>query len=291
MGETTQAAGAARQRSFGATGLCVPAIGLGTWAMERDEPARTREAVARAVELGLCHVDTAEMYGDGAVETLLGEALAGRRDAVFLASKVVPEHASYAGTLRACEASLRRLRTDRLDLYLLHWPGVEPLADTFRAFERLQADGKIRAWGVSNFCERDLAAALDVAGEGRIACNQVLYHLEERSIEHAVVPFCRAHRIAVVGYSPFGSGAFPAATSPGGRALAALGAARGLTPRQIALAFLVREPDLFAIPKAARPEHVSDNAGALGVVLGPDELAALEARFPRGPRRRGVPTA
>jgi diketogulonate reductase-like aldo/keto reductase len=276
------------RRAFGPAGVAVPPIGQGTWEMEREPRAAVR-ALRRGLDLGLAHVDTAEMYGDGAVESLVGEAIAGRRDEVFLASKVLPGNASYAGTLRACEQSLRRLATDRLDLYLLHWPGRHPLADTIRAFEQLRAEGKIRSWGVSNFAVDDLDAALALAGPGRIACNQVLHHLGERRAEHAVLPWCERHGVALVGYSPFGKGDFPGPRTAGGRVLAAIAAAHGATARQVALAFLVRGPGRFTIPKASRVEHVEENAGAAMVVLTDGEAARIDAAFPRGRRARGVP--
>ena len=201
-----------RREPFGPTGVAVPVIGQGTWRMERDRTAAVA-AVRRGLELGMTHVDTAEMYGDGAVEELVGEAIAGRRDEVFLVSKVLPGNASRRGTVAACRRSLERLRVERLDAYLLHWTGDHPLAGTVEAFEELAADGHIGAWGVSNFDEEELAQLVAIAGEGRVACNQVLYHLEERAIEHAVLPFCRDHGIAVVAYSPFGHDDFPDAAS------------------------------------------------------------------------------
>src|SRR5512139_1722795 len=193
-------------RAFGSAS--VPVLGIGTWKMEYDDRASAIAAIRRAVELGMTHVDTAELYGSGRVETLVGEALQGLRDRVFLVSKVLPHNASYDGTLRACEQSLRRLRTDHLDCYLLHWREELPLADTFRAFDKLRADGKIKQWGVSNFDHDDLAEAVALVGEGTIACNQVAYHLDNRTIEHHVIPWCEQHRVAVVAYSPFGSGSF-----------------------------------------------------------------------------------
>jgi len=235
------------RRSFGPRWKDVPVIGEGTWNMEGDARATAVTALHRALDLGLSHVDTAEMYGNGKVESIVGEAIAGRRDEVFLVSKVLPSNASYAGTLRACEASLRRLKTDRLDVYLLHWPGSHPLAETIRAFEELERAGKIRAWGVSNFDVPELDEALAIAGVGRIACNQVLHHLDERSIEHAVAPWCEAHGVAIVAYSPFGSGRFRDRDGT----LARIAKKHGATPRQVALAFLVRRPSMFAIPKAA----------------------------------------
>jgi diketogulonate reductase-like aldo/keto reductase len=276
-----------QKRPFGAA--AVAAVGQGTWQMEQDSRAQAIAALRRGLDAGASHVDTAEMYGDGRVEELVAEAIAGRRDEVFLVSKVLPENASRRGTLRACEASLRRLRTDRLDAYLLHWPGSHPLAETIEAFEELVRTGKIRAWGLSNFDEAELAQALALAGAGRIACNQVLYHLGERAVEHAVLPFCAQHGIALVAYSPYGSGRFPGPRSRGGSVLAELAAARGVTPRQLALAFLLREPAVLVIPKSASEGHAAENAAAAGLVLEPDEVARLERAFPRGPRRRGVP--
>ena len=165
----------------------------------------------------MTHVDTAELYGGGRVESLVARAIAGRRDEVFLVSKVMPNHASRSGTVQACEASLQRLGTDHLDCYLLHWPGPHPLEDTLAAFEQLVQDGKIRSWGLSNFDVDDLEEALAIAGPRRIACNQVLYHLRARDIEDRVLPWCVEHEVAVVGYSPFGSGDFPAPQSRGGK--------------------------------------------------------------------------
>jgi len=278
------------QRAFGPTGRRLPVLGQGTWNMERDDRAGAIAALRRGLDLGLTHVDTAELYGGGEVEELVGEALAGRRDEVFLASKVLPDNASRRGTVAACEGSLARLRTDRLDLYLLHWPGRHPLKDTLAAFEELVRAGKILAWGLSNFDEREVAAAVAIAGEGRVACNQLLYHLEERGIEHAALPYCEEHGIAVVAYSPFGSGRFPRERSGGGRVLAEIAAAHGATARQVALAFLLRRPSVFAIPKASRPEHVEENAAAADLVLSEDEARRIDEAFPRGRRRPGVPT-
>lgn len=274
-----------RARTFGPTGISVPVLGIGTWNMERDDRAGAIAAIRRAIELGMVHVDTAELYGHGTVETLVGEAIAGRRDRIFLVSKVLPQNATYVGTLAACEASLRRLGTDHLDGYLLHWRGDVPLAETLRAFETLRQQGKIRAWGVSNFDDDDLAEAEAIAGPGKIACNQVLYHLRERTIEHRVVPWCVQHGVAVVAYSPFGSrGGFPA--SP---ALGQVAARLGATPRQVALAFLTQNAQTFAIPKSSHAAHVDELAGADRVVLDAAAVAAIEAAFPLAPWR-GLPT-
>ena len=249
------------------------------------ERAASIASLRRGLDAGMTHIDTAEMYGSGAVEELVGEAIAGRRDEVFLASKVLPENASRRGTIQACERSLARLRTDRLDLYLLHWPGDHPIEETVAAFEDLLEQGKILAWGVSNFAVDELADVLQIAGAGRVACNQVLYHLRERAIEHEVIPFCAQHGIAVVAYSPFGSGRFPARD----RTLRAIARAHGATPRQVALRFLVREPHVFAIPKAAHEQHVVENAGAAQLALTDDDVRRIERAFPRGRRRKGVP--
>jgi diketogulonate reductase-like aldo/keto reductase len=278
------------RRAFGPTNVDVPVIGQGTWNLERDDRRAALAALRVGLDLGLTHVDTAEMYGTGRVEELVGAAIAGRRDEVFLASKVLPRNASFTATLSACEASLRRLGTDRLDLYLLHWPGSHPLAETIRAFEQLVRDGKIRFWGVSNFAVDEMEEAQALAGPGRIACNQVLYHLEERAIEHAVLRWCHEWEVALVGYSPFGSGHFPSASTPSGRVLTDIARAHGATPRQVALAFLVREPGTFTIPKASSLTHVRENAAAADLRLSADDVCRLERAFPRGRPRRGVPT-
>ena len=279
-----------QQRRFGGTGRDIPVVGQGTWLFERSDRARAVAALRHGLDLGMTHIDTAEMYGSGVAEEMIAEAIIGRRDEVFLVSKVLPSNASRAGTRTACERSLTRLKTDRLDCYLLHWRGSHPLAETIAAFEELRAAGKILSWGVSNFDAGDLDEALAIAGEGRIACNQVLYHLQERSIEHAVIPWCERHGIAIVGYSPFGhSGGFPDARSGGGRVLEDVARARGATPRQVALAFLTRRPSLFAIPKASSAAHVEENAAAGNLQLPDADIARLEAAFPLGRARRGVP--
>lgn len=276
------------QRRFGPTGRELPVIGYGTWQLELDDRASAIAAIRRAVELGATHIDTAELYGRGRVEEMVAEALAGGlRDRVYLASKVLPENASFDGTIAACERSLRRLATDRLDLYLLHWRGRHPLEETFRAFERLRAAGKVLAWGVSNFDTDDLDEALAVAGEGRIACNQVLYHLKDRTIEHGVLPWCEQHQVALVAYSPFGCGDFPAPASAGGRVLEAIARARGVTAHAVALAFLCRRPAVFAIPKSAHPERVTANCAAGALSLDAGEIARIEQAFPLG-RWRGL---
>src|SRR5688572_4009358 len=278
-----------RTRAFGPSQIDLPVIGQGTWNMERDDRRSAIAAIRRGLDLGLTHVDTAELYGDGEVERLVADALEGRRDEVYLVSKVLPKNASPTGTIAACERSLKRLRTEVLDLYLLHWPGDHPLEDTIAAFERLVNAGKIRAWGVSNFDADEIDEVVALAGPSRVACNQVLYHLRERAIEHEVVPKCRDHGVAIVAYSPFGSGDFPGPKSAAGRELAAIASEVGVTPRRLALAFLTREPDVFAIPKASSVAHVDDNAGG-DLELDPDVLQRIGAAFPLGRPRRGVPT-
>jgi diketogulonate reductase-like aldo/keto reductase len=235
----------------------------------------------------MSHIDTAEMYGDA--ELVIADAIAGRRDEVFLVSKVLPSNASRRGTITACERSLARLKTDRLDCYLLHWRGSYPLSETVKAFEQLLSAGKIRSWGVSNFDADDLDELFEVAGPGKIACNQVLYHLQERAIEHAVIPWCTKHEVAVVAYSPFGHNDFPDPKSKSGEVLASIAAAHGVSPRQVALAFLTRDPVVFAIPKASSAAHAAENAAAGELKLSDDEIRDIDKAFPRGPKPRSLP--
>jgi diketogulonate reductase-like aldo/keto reductase len=276
------------RRRFGHAADAV-VVGQGTWKMEHADRTAAIAALRAGLDLGLTHVDTAELYGDGAVEELVAEAIDGRRDDVFLVSKVVPEHASYQGTLRACERSLQRLRTDRLDSYLLHWPGRHPLAETLRAFEHLERSGKIRSWGVSNFDVEDLDKALAIAGPNRIACNQVLYHLDERSVEHAVLPWCARHHVTPVAYSPFGAGRFPSGRTARGRVLAEVALELGATPYQVALAFLLRTPNVLTIPKASSAAHVAENGQAGDLVLTEAQQRRIDAAFPLAPRPPTLP--
>ena len=278
-----------RRHLFGATGQRIPVIGQGTWNIERGDHQAAIEALRRGADLGMTHIDTAEMYGAGESERLVGAAIAGRRDDIFLVSKVLPQNASFEGTMLACERSLKRLRTDRLDCYLLHWRGTYPLEDTFTAFERLIAAGKILSWGVSNFDLDDLEEAIGIAGEGRIACNQVLYHLQERSIELSVLPWCAEHDMAVVGYAPFGHGQFPGPNTKGGRVLTEIAISHRVTARQVALAFLVRLASLFTIPKASTRPHAEENAGARDLQLSRADMARIEEAFPRPHRVRPLP--
>jgi diketogulonate reductase-like aldo/keto reductase len=272
-------------RAFGPTAFDVPIIGQGTWKMgAAGDRADEVAALRRGIELGLTHIDTAEMYGNGLAEQMIAEAIADLpRDQLFIVSKVLPQNATYKGTIAACEASLARLRTDYLDVYLLHWRGRYPLGETLRAFEDLVDAGKIKALGVSNFDLSDLDEARGLLRRHPIACNQVLYHLGERYIENQLLDYCGRHGIALVGYSPLGSGRFPRADSPGGRTLAAVAARHGAdcTPHRVALAFLTRRAPLFAIPKAGHGAHAEDNAAALKLVLTDEDLAEIDRAFPR----------
>ena len=272
-----------QRRRFGARGPEVPVIGQGTWQIEGRNQAPVIKALQKGLDLGMSHIDTAEMYGRGVAEEIVAEAIAGRREQVFLVSKVLPENASRKGTVTACERSLRRLRTNHLDCYLLHWRGSHPLEDTIAGLDQLRHDGKIRSWGVSNFDADDLQEAADIAGGAdRIACNQVLYHLGERAIEHEVVPWCEQNGVAVVAYSPFGHGDFPEPRSPEGKALEEVARAHGATARQVALAFLVRRASLFTIPKASDASHVAENAAAGDLTLTGQEIARIDRAFPLG---------
>jgi diketogulonate reductase-like aldo/keto reductase len=278
-------------RSFGSTGRSVARVGQGTWKIEASAAAAAVAALRRGLDLGLTHIDTAEMYGSGTSEKIIGQAIEGRRDEVFLVSKVLPENASKKGTLAACEKSLARMRTDRLDCYLLHWRGSIPLEETIAAFEVLVQQGKILSWGVSNFDVEDLEEVKSIAGAGHPACNQVLYHLQERAIEHAVLPWCRKNRSAVVAYTPFGqSPKIFDGTSKQGSVLREIAAAHSATPRQIALGFLLRNPEVFVIPKASDIAHVTENAGAATLELSDSEIARIDAAFPLGKKPRSLPT-
>ena len=274
-------------RPFGLTKRPVPVVGQGTWDIDRADRSEAIAALRLGLDLGMTHIDTAEMYGDA--ELLVGAAIEGRREDVFLVDKVLPQNASHKGTVLACERSLRRLGTDRLDCYLLHWRGSHPLEETFSGFEELRKAGRILSWGVSNFDENDLEEAWREGGRGRLACNQVLYHLKERAIEHAVIPWCMKHDVAVVAYSPYGHGDFPHPDSAGGRVLQEIAGAHGATPRQVALRFLLRWPILFAIPKASNPRHAAENAAAGDLRLTPEELERIDRAFPRGPKPRTLP--
>lgn len=273
-----------KRKRFGATGIDLPAIGQGTWNVpERGAGAReARRAIRRGIELGMNHLDTAEMYGAGRVEEWLGEAIEGiPRDRLFITTKVLPSNATYGGTLAAAEQSLVRLRCDYLDLYLLHWPGSHPLEETMRALETLVERGKTRFVGVSNFDADEMIEAASYLRKVPLACNQVLYHLQERGIEHAVLPAARDRDVALVAYTPFGRGSF-LRSARGRQAVESIARKHGATPRQVVLAFLTRDESLFTIPKAARIVHVEENAAAGELELDSSDVAAIDAAFPRG---------
>jgi diketogulonate reductase-like aldo/keto reductase len=266
-----------------ATGEAIPALGQGTWQMAEDTSRRTQEinALRLGLELGMTLIDTAEMYGEGAAEELVAEAIAGRRDEAFLVSKVYPHHASRAGVVQACERSLKRLRTDRLDLYLLHWRGGVPLEDTVAGFEELRRSSKIRHWGVSNFDTSDMEELVQVPDGANCATNQVLYNVTRRGPEFDLIPWMAAHRMPLMAYSPIEQGRLPQSG-----ALKAIGEKHGASAFQIALAWLLQQPGVIAIPKAGRPDHVRDNQRALEITLSPEELKVIDAQFPPPSRKR-----
>ena len=258
------------------SGETVPALGQGTWKMGERAGRRADEvkALQLGIELGMSLIDTAEMYADGGSEEVVRDAIAGRRDEVFLVSKVWPGNASQKGTLAACEKSLRRLGTDRIDLYLLHWPSRHPIAETVAAFEALKTAGKIRHWGVSNFDVADMEELLAVGGQG-VAANQVLYNLTRRGIEYDLLPWQQSHGVPIMAYSPVEQGRLA-----DHRALEKLAKARGVTSAQIALAFSLVRDDVISIPKATNPAHVRDNRAALELRLSAADLAELDRAFP-----------
>jgi diketogulonate reductase-like aldo/keto reductase len=272
-----------KRKPFGATGVEVAAIGQGTWDIP-ESGARAQEAIRslrRGIELGMTHIDTAEMYGAGRAEEMVGEAIAGvPREHLFLASKVLPGNASYKSVIAACERSLRRMRVQYLDLYMLHWPSNYPLEDTMRALEELVVQGKTRFVGVSNFDVEDIREAQSYLRKVPLVSDQVLYHLKERGPESQLVPYCRKEHIAVVAYTPFGRGRFPRKEIEPHGAIGRVAAKHGKTPRQVILNFLTREPNVFAIPKASRIEHVEENAGASGWHLDAEDVASINAAFP-----------
>jgi len=258
-------------------GTTVSALGMGTWRMGEQARRRAREiaAIRAGIDDGMTLVDTAEMYADGGAEQVLGDAIEGRRDDVFIVSKVYPHNAGARSAIAACEQSLQRLRTDRLDLYLLHWRGRVPLAETIGAFERLRRDGKIVRWGVSNFDTGDIAELRALPDGANCAVNQVLYHLGERGVEHALLPVCRRHSIAVMAYAPVGEGALLR-----NAALKRIAAAAGITPAQLALAWLLRDDNVISIPQTSDIAHVHENRAAASIVLSSATIAALDAAFP-----------
>ena len=258
-------------------GVVVSALGLGTWHMGED-PRRAGqevEALRHGLDEGLTLIDTAEMYAEGGAEEIVGEAIAGRRDEVFLVSKVCPWNASREGTIAACERSLARMRTDRLDLYLLHWRGEHPLAETVEAFETLQEAGKIGAWGVSNFDLADMEELMEVPGGGNCVANQVLYNLSRRGVEYDLLPWCQHRGIAVMAYSPIEQGSLAR-----NETLIHIAQAYQATPAQVALAFLLERDGVIAIPKSSHPQRVTENREAADLDLTDEDLDALDAAFP-----------
>jgi len=266
----------------------VPLIGQGTWKLPDDDAAiaQAKEALRMGIELGMTHIDTAEMYGEGRSEEIIAEAVRGfPREKLFIVSKVLPSNASYKGTIEACERSLTRLKMDYLDCYLLHWRGSHPIGETMRAMTELVAQGKIRSLGVSNFDIEDLEEAQSHLGKEKLACNQVLYHIEERGIERALIPYCHQRSIAVVGYTPFGKKPVPSESTESGAVLAAVAKKHGVTVRQVLLAFLVRLDGTCSIPKASHPDHVRENAGAGDLILDAEDVAQIDGAFP-APKQR-----
>lgn len=265
-------------------GVDVPVLGIGTWRMG-EQPERRRhelDALVCALDNGMTLVDTAEMYGDGAAEELVGEALAGRRQEAFIVSKVLPQHASRKGTIAACEASLKRMATDYIDLYLLHWRGGVPLAETVDALERLASNGKIRHWGVSNFDTDDMEELVALPGGRNVQANQVLYNLMRRGIEFDLLPWSRRHAMPVMAYSPLEQGVLLREAE-----VLRLADEYSTTPAQIALAWVLRDEQVIAIPKAGTPRHVKQARAALDLRLSPIDMQALDRAFP--PPRRKVP--
>ncbi len=264
----------------------VPVLGMGTWRMGDSRASRSEEiaSLQRGIDLGMSLIDTAEMYGEGAAEKLVGEAIKGRRDDAFLVSKVYPHNATARGTIAACERSLARLGTDRLDLYLLHWRGNVPFAETIKAFERLQRDGKIRYWGVSNLDSADIDELYKTPGGDRVAVNQVLYNLTRRGVEWDLLPSCTERGIAVMAYSPIEQADLLLETR-----LRDLAAAIDRTPAQLALAWILARDNVIAIPKAGQRAHIDENFGALERPLTAEVLAKLDELFP--PPNRATPLA
>ena len=273
------------KRKFGWTKIDIAVIGQGTWMIEgtnhRDTYNLAIESLQLGLDLGMNHIDTAEMYGNGMVEEIVGRAIAGRRDEVFLVSKVLPSNASYYDTLRACERSLKRLKTDWLDMYLLHWPSTNhPIYETMRAMETLVKEGLVKFIGVSNFDLEHLKEAERVLQNERIACNQVMYNLNSRGIEKSLLPYCNRKGISVVGYAPFGHGNFPSSNSDGGQVLVKIAERHQKTPHQVVLNFIVNHINIFTIPKTSRPQRVKENSDSVGWNLTKDDIVDINRVFP-----------
>lgn len=271
------------RRKFGSTSKLVPIIGQGSWEMPESGKAKQEaiESLRLGVDLGMTHIDTAEMYGNGKAETVIGEAISGlRRDKLFIVSKVLPSNASFKGTIKACENSLRRLKTDYLDCYLLHWPGSIPLEETMSALEQLVKEGKILSLGLSNFDVDGLKEAKRCLQKEKIVCNQVYYHLAERGIERKLIPYCQRQDIAIVAYTPFGRSGLPSENSAKGKVLAQIADKHDVTVRQVILSFLVRKDIVFTIPKASKADHIRDNAEAGDLILDSADIKLIDNAFP-----------
>ncbi len=271
--------GGVPRRPFGWTGEALPILGLGTWMIEQTGRDGAVEALRCGLDAGMTLLDTAEMYGNGATEEIVGEAIRGKRADVFLITKLLPSNASYDGALKACEASLKRLGVDCIDLYLLHWESKHPLRETMRAMEQLVARGTIRYIGVSNFDVEQLRQAEAALRHNRLACNQVLYHLKDRGIERKLIPYCRERGVAVIGYSPFGHRDFPKPSTVGAAILEEIALRHKRTARQVALNFLTAH-GVFSIPKSGNPGHVRENSGGAGWQLTPEEYGVIDRAFP-----------
>ncbi len=268
------------------TGESVPQLGLGTWKMGETSGWRSLEveALRRGIDLGMTLIDTAEMYAEGGAEEVVAEAVKGQRDKLFIVSKVYPHNASRKGAIEACERSLKRLETDRIDLYLLHWPGSHPIAETVAAFEELRKGGKIRHWGISNFDAKGLAQVMSQTGGDNCAANQVLYNLAERGIEWDLLKASRDAKVAVMAYTPLGG-----SQVTGNKAVAEVAKRHGVTPSAIAIAWTMRDPNVISIPKTANLEHLEANRKAADITLSAEDLAALDKAFP--PPKKAMPLA
>ncbi|MQY08156.1 aldo/keto reductase [Actinomadura macrotermitis] len=282
---------ALRYRRLGTTGEFLPIVGQGTWKLEQADYEQARRSILSGIDAGMTHLDTAEDYGKGRAEELLGRILLARRDDVFLTSKVHPDHATRAADVRAaCHASCRRLGTDRLDLYLLHWPGDASLEECVTAFRSLQQEGAIRHWGVSNFSLQDLDHLARLSPRGEAACNQIFYHLAERRIEHRVLPRGDRMGLSTIAYSPLGSGVFPPPGHPGNPVLERIARCHGASTAQVALAWLARHDSIMLLARSYRPEHTLANAASADLRLTPADVGSLDAAYPAAPYDGLLPT-
>ncbi len=277
-----------RTKTFGPTGVSLPVIGQGSWDLPESGAAlaSAKSALLAGIKFGMTHIDTAEMYGSGSVERIVGDVLRGmRRESVFVATKVLPSNGSYKNTVLACDRSLKRLGLEYVDLYMLHWPSDVPLEETMAALADLTRSGKARFVGVSNFDVEQMLEAKTLLGDVPLACNQVLYHLKERAIEHRLIPAAKANDIAVVAYTPFGRGRFPRDAAKPEGVLGTIATKHRVSARAVILAFLTRGSNVFTIAKASTVAHVEENAAAGDLALDDDDIAAIDAAFPVGDDR------